>query len=307
MSDDGRDDGRKVVLITGCSSGIGWQAARRFARAGFRVYASMRRPEEQGVALREEAERAGWALSTPVLDVTSDGSVQAAVSAMLAATGGRIDVLVNNAGYFLSGPVEETSPEELKEQFETNLVGVLRVTRAVLPAMRGRGSGAVVNMSSISACLVLPVVGPYHASKWALDALTEALRYEMRPFGIRVVALQAGPFKTPFYEKELRARAAQGEDSPYAPLVRRYEELSRWLPKEADIDLVARAIYRAATRRRPPLRWRVGPTSFLGGVLRRFVPDALYEWGVRFAFGLWRRRRSSSAAGGAGRGSRTDV
>src|SRR5438552_3240580 len=124
-----------VVLITGCSSGIGLGAARRFARAGHRVYASMRRPDEQGATLRAEATANGWSLATPQIDVTSDAQVVAAVQAILAETGGRIDVLVNNAGYYLFGPVEETAPDELRAQLETNVIGVLRVTRAVLPAM----------------------------------------------------------------------------------------------------------------------------------------------------------------------------
>src|SRR5581483_6074620 len=172
-----------------CSSGIGREAARRFARAGFRVYASMRRPEA-GEALCAEAAANGWALAAPALDVTSDASVARAVSALLEETGGRLDVLVNNAGYYLVGTIEETSPDELRAQLETNVVGVLRVTRAVLPAMRARKGGAVINISSIAGRVALPVVAPYHASKWALEALTEGLRLEVRPFGIRVAAVE---------------------------------------------------------------------------------------------------------------------
>ncbi len=132
---------RPVVLITGCSSGIGrGSAAERFARAGYQVFASMRRPEA-GAALRERAAAEHWALETPALDVTSDTSVELGVRGVLAATGGRIDVLVNNAGYYAFGPIEETSPDELRAQLETNVIGVLRVIRAVLPAMRARGQG----------------------------------------------------------------------------------------------------------------------------------------------------------------------
>src|SRR5262249_4698313 len=150
----------------GCSSGIGLAAARRFARAGYRVYASMRRPEQQGQALRDEAARQGWRLSTPALDVTSDDSVRAAVTGLLAETNQRLDVLVNNAGYYLYGAIEEVAPDELRAQLETNVIGVLRMTRAVVPVMRARGSGAIVNLSSVSGCVVLPITGPYNVSKW---------------------------------------------------------------------------------------------------------------------------------------------
>jgi NAD(P)-dependent dehydrogenase (short-subunit alcohol dehydrogenase family) len=281
---------RPVVLITGCSSGIGLASARRFAAAGYRVYATMRRPEQQGAGLRAEAAAAGWTLTTPALDVTSDASVDAAVGGMLAETGGRVDALINNAGYYCVGPIEETSPDELRAQLETNVVGVLRVTRAVLPAMRARGQGAIVNLSSITGRVVLPVVGPYHASKFALEAMTEALRYEVYPFGIRVVAVEPGAFATALHTNEVRTVASQRPDSPYAALVERYQAESARLSR-GSVDPVVEAVFRAATHPRPPLRWRVGPKSFQGGVLRAYLPDALYELAVRFTFRLRRLRR----------------
>jgi NAD(P)-dependent dehydrogenase (short-subunit alcohol dehydrogenase family) len=276
-----------VVLITGCSSGIGLATARRFAAAGYRVYASMRRPQA-GAELRSEAEAQGWMLSTPALDVTSDTSVEAAVAMLLAETGNRLDVLVNNAGYYCYGAIEETSPDELRAQLETNVVGVLRVTRAVLPTMRARRKGAVVNVSSISGRVVLPIAGPYHASKWALEALSEALRYEVAPFGIRVTVVEPGPFRTELHAKETRARQSQRPDSPYASLMRAYEAESDKI-KRGDPQVVAEMIHRLAGRRRPRLRWPVGPTAFTGGVLRRFVPDGIYERVIGWVFHRKRR------------------
>ena len=211
-------DARPAVSITGCSSGIGQVAAERFASAGFRVFASMRRPEA-GAALRQQASERGWLLETPALDVTSDSSVELGVRGVLAATGGRLDVLVNNAGYYLYGPVEETTPDELRAQLETNVVGVLRVTRAALLAMRARGTGRIVNLSSISGVLVLPGAGPYHASKYALEALTEALRYEVSGQGIAVVAVEPGPFRTALHDKQVRVSGAGRTASPYAPIM----------------------------------------------------------------------------------------
>jgi NAD(P)-dependent dehydrogenase (short-subunit alcohol dehydrogenase family) len=271
-----------VVLITGCSSGIGRQAARRFAGAGYRVFASMRRPDD-GAALREEAVAQGWALSTPALDVTSDEGVTAAVAALLAETEARLDVVVNNAGYYLVGPVEETGPDELRAQLETNVVGVQRVLRAVLPALRARRSGAIVNVSSVAGRVALPVVASYHASKWALEALTEGLRYEVRPFGIRVAIVEPGPFRTDLHTKERRARECGRTDSPYRPLVESYDRQAAAI-KRAPPDKVVEAIFRAATSRNPRLRWAVGPTSFSGTVLRPLVPDRVYEWVMRSAF-----------------------
>ena len=276
---------QKVVLITGCSSGIGRAAARRFAAEGFRVYASMRRPEA-AAELRAEAAASNWALFTPALDVTSDASVDAAVSALLAETGGRLDVLVNNAGYYLLGPVEETGPDQLRALYETNVFGVQRVTRAVLPAMRARATGAIVNISSVAGRVAVPVAGGYHSSKWALECLSEALRYELRPFGIRVAIVEPGPFRTALHDKET---ICGDPDSPYRPLVDEYQRRSHAM-KRRDPDAVVEVILRAATSARPRLRWAVGPTSFTGTLVRRLTPDAIYELVLGLAF-RWRRSR----------------
>ena len=273
---------RPVVLITGCSSGIGLVAAERFARAGYQVFASMRRPEA-GVALRERAAAEHWALDTPALDVTSDTSVELGVRGVLAATGGRIDVLVNNAGYYAFGPLEETSPAELRAQLETNVVGVLRVTRAVLPAMRARGQGRIVNLSSISGLVVVPGAAAYHSSKYALEALTEALRYEVSGHGIQVVMVEPGPFRTALHDKQVLAAAAETAGSPYAAMMRAYRREAAKIRRGDPAD-VAEVIFRAATRARPRLRWKLGPTSITGGILRRYVPDRLYEAIMRWVF-----------------------
>jgi NAD(P)-dependent dehydrogenase (short-subunit alcohol dehydrogenase family) len=275
-----------VVLITGCSSGIGLSVARRFAEEGYRVYASMRRPA-QAEALRAEAAQKGWTLFTPALDVTSDDSVNAAVSSLLAETGQRIDVLVNNAGYYLFGPIEETSPDELRAQLETNLIGVLRVTRAVVPSMRARGSGAVVNISSVSGRVVVPITGPYHTSKWALEALTEALRYELIPFGVRVTCIEPGPYKTDLHTKEIQTQESTRTDSPYAPLIARYRKEAAAM-RRAGLPGVVEVVFRAATHPRPALRWAVGPTSFAGTILRRLTPDFVYELLIRLVFRIKR-------------------
>jgi NAD(P)-dependent dehydrogenase (short-subunit alcohol dehydrogenase family) len=276
------DDARSI-LITGSSSGIGRATAERFAARGWRVFASMRNPDAGG-ALRARAAEAGWRLTTPALDVTSDDSVAAAIGEILRETSGRLDVLLNNAGYYAFGALEETSPDELRAQLETNVVGVLRVTRAVLPAMRARRAGTVVTIGSVSGRVAVPIGGPYHASKWALEGMIEALRLEMIPFGVRVALIEPGPYHTRLHDNERLAAAAGGKDSPYSELLDSYRRQSAGLPRQEDLGPLIDVIERAATSENPRLRWPVGPTSLTGGRLRAFVPDRLYEWLMRIAF-----------------------
>jgi NAD(P)-dependent dehydrogenase (short-subunit alcohol dehydrogenase family) len=276
-----------AILITGSSSGIGRAIAERFGARGWRVFASLRRPDA-GASLRDLAARKGWQLTTPELDVTSDDSVATAVGEVLRQTDGRLDVLVNNAGYYAYGPLEETSTDELRAQLETNVVGVHRVTRAVLPAMRARISGTIVTIGSLSGRVAVPMVGPYHATKWALEGMIEAWRLELYPFGIRIVLIEPGPFETAFYTNQRRAAAAERADSPYAALLASYLRQAARLGRAKDLTPLVDAIERAATAANPRLRWPVGRTSFSAGRLRPFVPDRLYEWIMRAAFGMRR-------------------
>jgi NAD(P)-dependent dehydrogenase (short-subunit alcohol dehydrogenase family) len=278
----------RSILITGSSSGIGQALARRFGARGWRVFATMRRPDGPGgQELRDEAARLGWRLTTPALDVTRDDSVAAAVDAALAETSGRLDVLVNNAGYYTVGALEETTPDELRAQLETNVVGVQRVTRAVLPAMRARRDGTIVTLGSISGLVAVPMVAPYHASKWALEGMIEALRLELLAFGVRVVLIEPGPYESDLHTKELQAEASRRPDSPYAPLLAAYRRQSKKL-RRAPLRGLIDVIERAATARRPRLRWLAGPTSFSAGRLRRLSPDIVYEWLMRLAFPIRR-------------------
>jgi NAD(P)-dependent dehydrogenase (short-subunit alcohol dehydrogenase family) len=272
-----------VVLITGCSSGIGLLSALRFAKEGYRVYASMRDPT-RGETLRALAEAAKLSLRILVLDVCDDASVSEAAATLLKETGGRIDVLVNNAGYIVMGPIETTSPEEMRAQLETNIIGVLRVTRAMLPAMRVRKQGAIINISSVSGRLVLPVAGPYHVSKWGLEAMTETLRYEVARFGIRVALIEPGPFDTPIHNNEHTTAESKLPDSPYRLLVDGYAKTSGSM-RRGDPNRVVDAIWKAATHPRPRLRWPVGFYAWLGCLIRPHAPDFMFEWYVRRTFG----------------------
>jgi len=213
--------------------------------------------------------------------------VRAAVDGALTETGGRLDVLVNNAGYYALGSLEETTPDELRAQLETNVVGVQRVTRAVLPAMRARRDGTVVTLGSVSGLVAVPMSGPYNASKWALEGMIEAWRLELLPFGVRVVLVEPGPYATDLHAKEVQAASAGAAGSPYAAILAAYRRQATAL-RRAPLPGLVDVIERAATARRPRLRWPVGPTSFTAGRLRAFCPDFLYEWIMRLGFPLRR-------------------
>jgi NAD(P)-dependent dehydrogenase (short-subunit alcohol dehydrogenase family) len=278
----------RAVLVTGSSSGIGRAVARRFSERGWRVFATMRAPDgDAGATLREEARERGWRLTTPALDVTRDDAVEAAVSAALAETGGRLDVLVNNAGYYALGPLEEMTPAELRAQLETNVVGVQRVTRAVLPAMRARRAGTIVTLGSVSGRVAVPMSGAYTASKWALEGMIEALRLELLPFGVRVVLIEPGPYESDLHAKEIPAAASGRPGSPYATILTAYRRQATKL-RRAPLPGLVDVIERASTASRPKLRWPVGPTSFTAGRLRALCPDLLYEWIMRIGFPLRR-------------------
>ncbi len=285
------------ILVTGSSTGVGRAVAERFAARGWRVFASMRN-QERGGDLRARAAGEGWRLSTPALDVTRDDSVASAVEGILRETGGRLDVLVNNAGYFAYGPLERTSPDELRAQLETNVVGVQRVTRAVLPAMRARRAGTVVTLGSVSGRVAVPMCGPYNASKWALEGMIEAWRLELIPFGIRMALVEPGPYRTELHTNERLAAAAGGADDDYAEILESYRRQAARVPRAADLTPLVDTIERAATAADPRLRWPIGPTSFSGGRLRAFVPDRLYEWLMRLAFPI--RRRALPEPGSTG-------
>ena len=234
------------VLITGCSSGIGLATALRFAGSGHRVYAGARRPDEAAELRSVEG-------LTPVrLDVDSDDSVREAVGIT-----GAVDVLVNNAGIGGGGPVELGDLARAKRTFETNYFGAVRMIQAVLPAMRQRGSGVIVNVTSMAGRIALPAHSHYCASKFALDALSEGLAAEVWPFGIRVAIIEPGVILTPIFAKSRTMRLE--ELHPYERPVRRLRALFASRLQEPTLpDAVAEAIEHAVTTDNPRLRYLVG-------------------------------------------------
>lgn len=272
----------RVAVVTGSSSGFGMLACVELARAGFRVFATMRDPTRRG-RLDAEAARAGVAVEVVPLDVAGDESVGAAFRSILAG-GGTVDVLVSNAGYGIGGFVEDLTVEEVREQFETNFFGAVRVVKAVLPGMRERRSGRIVLVSSIGVFNPVPGLSAYNASKAALEAFGQALRYEALADGVFVSLLEPGTYPTDiFYGNRRMAAALRDGTSPHAEAGRRLERLvMRQVGRSrADPWEVARAIRRLATEPRPPLRRLVGRDALPVKAVRTLVPERLTEAAFR--------------------------
>ena len=266
----------ETILITGASSGIGMASALYLAERGYRVIGASRSTERLA-GLEEEALERGLSVSTCVLDINSDEGVAAVVPGLLDEHGG-IDVLVNNAGYSLWGPVESLSTEEIRAQFETNLFAALRLIKAVLPGMERRRRGTIINVSSVVGRIGTPFNGGYAASKFALEGLSEALRAELRPLGLRVAIVEPGLFNTNFLRNQVHAELAVSTDLPYGPYIERYRARHKRFDRlSADPVKVARVIHKIVRSRRPGFRYPVGLEARLGILGARFLPERLFH------------------------------
>jgi len=270
----------RAVLITGCSSGIGAATARHLAQLGWTVYATARRPETLA-----DLEAAGC--RALALDVTDEASMQAAVAAV-EGEHGAVGVLVNNAGYSQMGAIETVPLEQVRAQFETNVFGLVRMCQLVLPGMREQGWGKIVNLSSMGGRFTFPGAGHYHATKYAIEAISDALRFEVRGFGIDVILIEPGIILTGFGE---HARPGAAGDGPYAEFdaavgtayVETYEKgLLRRLggPPEAVAKRIAKAI--AATR--PRARYTVTASAKALIAQKAVLPDAGWDAVMRTTF-----------------------
>ncbi|HTZ86737.1 MAG TPA: oxidoreductase [Solirubrobacteraceae bacterium] len=274
----------KAVLITGCSSGIGRATALRLVGSGWKVYATARRPETLG-----ELREAGC--ETLALDVTDEQSMQAAVSQIEQAEGA-VGVLINNAGYSQSGAVETVPLESVRRQFETNVFGLVRLTQLVLPKMRAQRWGKIVNVGSMGGRLTFPGGGHYHATKHALEAISDALRFELRGFGIDVILLEPGLITTEFGEAATASMAdveMSGED-PYAKFNTTVGAVTKGA-YEGPMKLlgggperVAKTIDRALRRRRPPARITITPSAKLTIGMRKLTPDRVWDAAMKAQF-----------------------
>jgi NAD(P)-dependent dehydrogenase (short-subunit alcohol dehydrogenase family) len=248
----------KVALVTGSSSGIGYETSLMLARNGFLTYATMRNLKKSG-NIKSVADKEKLPLKVVELDVTDDRSVKNAIRSITAESG-RIDVLVNNAGYALNGAFEDIAMEELKAQYETNLFGVTRVTQAVLPFMRKQKSGIIVNISSG----VVPMGGfpggsAYVSTKFAIEGLSGSMRYELEPLGIKVVLVEPGVIETNFFNAVVAAKKSRDPKSPYSQIMQKMATSFEEVTKNASSpELVARVVLEAITDENPSLMYIAG-------------------------------------------------
>ncbi len=271
------------ILITGCSSGIGEATARRLLADGHAVYATARKPD----TLAHLAAAGARALA---LDVTDEASMAAAVAEVLTEHG-RVGVLVNNAGYGAYGAIEDVSLDRVRDQFETNVFGMARLTQLVLPSMREHGAGRVVTMSSMGGRLTFPFGGYYHASKHAVEAFSDALRFEVKPFGIKVSIIEPGLITTRFGETAAGAMgAATPAGSAYAAAVASVDDAmaksygNRMMT--AGPESVAKAVAHAVSARRPRTRYVVTPAARALVTTRALTPGRAWDRVVAASFGL---------------------
>ena len=274
----------RAVLITGCSSGIGRASAERLAVRGWKVFATARRPE----SIADLGERG---CGTLALDVTDEESMRGAVEAVEEAEGA-VGVLVNNAGYSQSGAIETVPMERIRAQFATNVFGLIRMCQLVLPGMRRQGWGRIVNVSSMGGRLTFPGGGAYHATKHAVETISDALRFEVRGFGVDVVVIEPGLIKTRFGETAVGSIATQvgGGDDPYADFNAAVAAATAGIYEGPVARLgggpetVARAIERAISARRPRTRYAVTPSARLILAQRRLLPDRAWDAVMRTQF-----------------------
>lgn len=269
----------KVILITGCSSGFGLLTASRLASKGHQVIATMRNLDKQ-MSLRNQIKKSGCEIDIKQLDVTDKNSIKNTIST-IAAQYGNIDVLINNAGYGLGGFFEDLTEEEIRQQMETNFFGVQNITRAVIPLMRQKKNGKIISISSVAGFSSSPAFGAYNASKWALEGFMESLRYELKFFGIDVLLIEPGTYKTKiFFENARYAKNFNHEDSPYFPISQHLKKKVMDFvddcfkdPEEIPI-LIEKLIY----AKNPPFRNIPDIETQFQWFLRKILPFRLYSW-----------------------------
>jgi NAD(P)-dependent dehydrogenase (short-subunit alcohol dehydrogenase family) len=269
-----------VILVTGASSGIGRATVAACAARGWHVAATMRRPDDAG-----DLAALPGVIVLP-LDVTSPASVAAAVAAVVAEFG-RLDAVVNNAGYAVDGVFETAADDTIRRQFETNVFGVMRVTQAAIPVMRRQRRGTIVQVSSMGGRVTFPLYSIYHATKWAVEGFSESLAFELRPFGIRMRLIEPGAVRTAFYGSS-REPIAAPPAAGYDELAARCEAISLagGRNRGSSPEVVAATIVRAIEDRGWRLRYPVAAPAPLLLSLRRILPERWFLWLIRRRYGI---------------------
>jgi NAD(P)-dependent dehydrogenase (short-subunit alcohol dehydrogenase family) len=247
----------KVAVVTGSSSGIGYETSLMLAKNGFLVYATMRNLKKSE-SIRSIAAKENLPIRITQLDVTDDVSIKNAVQTVLTEKG-RIDVLVNNAGYVLEGAFEDLSVDEIKAQYETNVFGLIRTTQAVLPIMRKQKSGIIVNISSAAGRFGYPGGSAYISTKFAVEGLSESMAYELEPFGIKVIIIEPGVIRTNIFDSIVVAKKSQDPNSPYTQITQKMASAFEEMMKNASSpELVAKVVLEAVTNENPNFRYLAG-------------------------------------------------
>jgi len=259
----------KVALVTGASSGIGKSIVQQLLQDGWIVYGAARRVEKM-------ADIAAAGAKVLPLDVTDEASMTAAVQTLLS-TEGRIDALVNNAGYGSYGAIEDVPLPEAKRQFEVNVFGLIGLTQLVLPAMREARSGTIVNISSMGGRIWMPIGGWYHATKHALEVLSDALRVETKPFGIRVVVVQPGAIQSEWSSIAAQTLRDTSKGSLYSAMAEPMARILNHYPNASSPDVVAKAVSLAVNGRNPKRRYATPMDAKLLIFLRWLLPDWAWE------------------------------
>ena len=266
----------KTVLVTGASTGIGRATSIYLGEKGFTVIGTSRRLDRlEGTSA--DASDKGFSFEAYELDINDGHAVDRAMADLLERYG-RIDVLVNNAGYGLWGPLGTITTNELRTQYETNVFAVHRLTRHVLPGMLANGRGKIINISSVLGRLSTPFNGAYASSKFALEGMSEALRTELWPLGIHVAVIEPGAIATDFQANQVTADEALDESAPYSPYIRNYERRhDRFNRFAGDPRKVAKVVHKIIRSRRPSFRYPVGPDARLGMLGARLLPERLFQ------------------------------
>ena len=257
----------KVVLITGASTGIGLETAKLFQAKNWKVAATMRSPENAD-ELKKIVD-----IECMHLDVTDVASIKSAIAATLEKFG-RIDAVVNNAGFAVVGPFEAATPEQIEQQMQTNVYGVMNVCREILPIFRTQKSGTIINVASMGGRLTFPLYSIYHASKWALEGFSEALQYEVKEFGIKVKIIEPGPIKTDFYERSQSITKKEGLMAYDNFVARALPNLQKAGETGPDGSVVAEVIYTAVSDDSWKMRYPANSRLVLAA--RRLLPDSVF-------------------------------
>lgn len=267
---------RKVAIVTGSSSGIGLDASVTLAQNGFLTYATMRNLDKSSI-VKAAADKEQLPIKVVQLDVTDDHSVKDAIRDIVSEAK-RIDVLINNAGFGLVGAFEDLSIDEIKDQYETNVFGLIRVTQAVLPIMREQKSGIIVNISSGAGLFGYPGGSAYVSSKFAIEGLSESISYELDQFGIKVVLIEPGFIQTNFSNAMIIARKAQDPSSTYSPMMQKIQTSSNEMAKNgSSVDVVSKAILKAVTSERPDLRYLAGKDVEAWAANKKTMSDSQFH------------------------------